>query len=230
MRPYRVVPAAVVLACAALHGAPSAAAQAATDPEVAVVDQRSVRCAVGDTCSFDAAITLENPRQAVKAAAQLESVTVPKNVPSSIAADSGFGVVISVPAKARSVSVSFNWHQVTGSASAVGGTLLTGFNQVYVILNATSTGCSDCTVFPDDGSGPNGSGSNAILVASSTKPSGNIGTAELTRTVTVTATRGHLPASLAFRSYFITRADLDEPGKVAASFEGHLHTITMSSS
>lgn len=230
MRRNRVVPAAVVLVCAALQGAPGAAAGAVTDPEVTIVDQRTVRCAMGDNCSFDAAITLENPRHAVRAAAQLESVTVPKNVPSSIEADSGFRVVISVPAKARSLSVAFNWHRVTGSASAVGGTLLTGFNQVYVILNATSAGCSDCTVIPDDGSGPDGSGSNAILLASSTKPSGSIGTAELTRTVTIKANRGYLPASLAFRSYFVTRADLDEPGKVAASFEGHLRTITTSSS
>lgn len=219
--------AALVLACAALPGVPGTAA--ADDAWVTTVDQRMVRCAVGDKCSFDAAITLQNPRHAVKATVQLESVTVPKNTLSSIDADSGFGVVVSVPEKSRSLSVSFNWNQLTGSATAVGGTWLTGFNQFYLILNATSTGCLGCTVIPDDGSGPDGSG-NAILLASSAKPSGSIGTAELTRTVTVKANKGYLPATLVFRSYFVTWAYLSEPGKVAASFEGQLATITSSSS
>lgn len=228
MRRHHVMPAALVLACAALQGAPGAA-RAATDPKVAIVDQRTVHCAVGDTCSFDAAITLENPRHTVKAAALLESITVPKDRSSSIHAESGFAVVVSVPARSTSMSVTFNWHPVTGSASAVGGTWLTGLNQVYVILNATSAGCPDCTVIPDDGSGPDGSG-NAILLASSPKPTGDIATDTLTRTVSVTATKGHLPASLAFRSYFITTADLAETGRLAASFEAQLHTITKSSS
>lgn len=200
---------------AALAYAGSAATVLASD----VIDDRTVYCVDEDKCSFEQQVLLGE--RSTTTSLVLESATVSKTGSSMIDARSGFRLVVAIPAKTRSVSVTLNWADVTGSASAIGGSWLTGLNQTQVILVAWSDGCTGCTVIDDDGSGPDGSG-NAILLASSAKPTGSIGDPSLTRTVQARAGSGYLPSQLVFRTFLFSRSDLPQPGRVAATYQGRL--------
>lgn len=223
MRRYRTALIAGLL-LTGMNSAPASAGSTATILESSTIDDRTVYCVDGDRCAFEQEVSLAE--LSTRTTLVLESASVSKPGTSMIDARAGFRLVVAIPAKTRSVSVTFQWADVTGSASAIGGSWITGLNQTQVILLGWSDGCTGCTVIDDDGSGPDGSG-NAILIASSAKPTGSITDASPTRTVQVRAGSGYLPSQLAFRTFLFSKSDLPHPGRVAASYSGRLAAVSI---
>ncbi len=223
---------AAVCGLTALTAPSSAASKAdsaasATPPFTSIVGRhQELHCVAGDVCSFDASKTTNTANGATAQARVLLQRTHP--LPggySSLNADAGFAQAVPVPAGARSVSATFYWKDVVGSAFVVGGIPLRSHNQFYLRLVARATGCDayKCEVVAP----LEPSGENPLLASSTLGPPGNMKYDNLMRTVTIRARDGFLPPTVGIESYFDTGSGtyLSDVGKVEASYSGRLHRI-----